>query len=191
MAKLMIPYGHPADPAAFEDQYASRCMPYTVEQADGDKPTSGSPPPFGRAITGRSACRHCRKRRSSEETRIGREDGSIRLHEKVTQQLRCDVSALAEHGRLCTPVHKHVHMQRPLFGMTGHTGGGRAPAAGSLILCSCLFDGVLPLGKIPGLPPVASWEVKIGALVQILPGDGECLFSAGSVPWTGAMGRIV
>jgi hypothetical protein len=55
MAKLMIPYGHPADPAAFEDHYASRHMPYTVEQADGDKPTSDSPPPFGRAITGRSA----------------------------------------------------------------------------------------------------------------------------------------
>ncbi len=55
MAKLMIPCGHPADPAAFEDHYASRHMPYTVEQADGDKPTSDSPPPFGRAITGRSA----------------------------------------------------------------------------------------------------------------------------------------
>src|SRR5260370_19139849 len=30
-------------------------MPSTIEQADGDKPTSDSPPPFGRAITGRSA----------------------------------------------------------------------------------------------------------------------------------------
>jgi hypothetical protein len=42
MAKLMIPYGHPEDPAAFEDQ------------ADGDKPISDSPPPFGRARTGQS-----------------------------------------------------------------------------------------------------------------------------------------
>lgn len=36
MAKLMIPYGHPADPAAFEDHDPDRPMPYTVEQADGD-----------------------------------------------------------------------------------------------------------------------------------------------------------
>ena len=30
---------------------------------------------------------------------------------------RCNVSALADHGRLCTPVHKRVHRQRPHFGM--------------------------------------------------------------------------
>lgn len=28
MAKLVILYGHPADPAAFEDYYASRHIPY-------------------------------------------------------------------------------------------------------------------------------------------------------------------
>jgi uncharacterized protein (TIGR02118 family) len=28
MAKLMIFYGHPADPAAFEDYYANRHIPY-------------------------------------------------------------------------------------------------------------------------------------------------------------------
>jgi len=30
---------------------------------------------------------------------------------------RCDVSALAEHGRLCTAVHNCAHRRRPLIGM--------------------------------------------------------------------------
>lgn len=31
MAKLVILYGHPADPAAFEDYYVSRHIPYAAE----------------------------------------------------------------------------------------------------------------------------------------------------------------
>lgn len=31
MAKLMILYGHPRDPAAFEDYYANRHIPYAAE----------------------------------------------------------------------------------------------------------------------------------------------------------------
>jgi uncharacterized protein (TIGR02118 family) len=31
MAKLMILYGHPRDPAAFEDYYANHHIPYAVE----------------------------------------------------------------------------------------------------------------------------------------------------------------
>ena len=49
------------------------------------------------------------------ETISGR-SGFIRLPKRLPSNCRCDVSALAEHGRLCTPVHKRVHRQRPLFG---------------------------------------------------------------------------
>jgi uncharacterized protein (TIGR02118 family) len=31
MAKLLILYGHPADPVAFEDYYANRHIPYAVK----------------------------------------------------------------------------------------------------------------------------------------------------------------
>ncbi len=39
----------------------------------------------------------------------------IRLHSNC----HCDVGALAEHGRLCTPVHTRVHRHRPHFGRIG------------------------------------------------------------------------
>ena len=57
MAKLMILYGHPADPAAFEDYYASRHLPYAskhmpnVRGAENMRVTStseGGPAPYFR-----------------------------------------------------------------------------------------------------------------------------------------------
>lgn len=35
MAKLVILYGHPRDPAAFEDYYANRHIPYASEHMPG------------------------------------------------------------------------------------------------------------------------------------------------------------
>lgn len=35
MVKLMILYGHPADPAAFEDYYARHHIPYAVKHMPG------------------------------------------------------------------------------------------------------------------------------------------------------------
>jgi uncharacterized protein (TIGR02118 family) len=57
MAKLMIFYGHPADPAAFEDYYANRHIPYAsthmpnVRGAENMRVVSapdGSPSPYYR-----------------------------------------------------------------------------------------------------------------------------------------------
>ena len=45
---------------------------------------------------------------------------------------RCDVRVLAEHGRLCTPVHKRVHRQRPLFGRSGRRQPGEMGGIGPI-----------------------------------------------------------
>ncbi len=79
-------------------------------------------------------------------------------------------------------------------GVRGPGAGGRAPAAGSLTLCSCLFGSVLRLGWTPGLPPVTSCDVQISVLVQTLPDDGEMPVQCGFQALSGnrhGMGKIV
>ncbi len=49
----------------------------------------------------------------------------------------------------------------------------------------------LGLGRTSGLPPVASFEVQIRALVQIFLAMGNRLLSVVFGPWAGGMGKIV
>jgi hypothetical protein len=61
-----------------------------------------------------------------QPVRIGQEIFGIDLAlfvymKRLPGNCRRDVSALAEHGRLCTPVHNRVHRQRTLFTHVGKT----------------------------------------------------------------------